>query len=245
MNRQANQKTKQPRHPLGAVTVSELAWLGCAFILAAFAALMALGGNGSPASPASLERMPATVAWPPSPAAATATTAAFRLASPLPPPTAAAAATNPQPGATTPTGGQGATMSEAATGQELPANTMVPTPPTAAIAVATPTSIPANPQALVQGAAIPLAESDPGTWQGGADGSATYQLPEGAAEGEALGQIATVGASLNLQIASVYGEDCGAAMGNPQSFILVRLRPAGQGELNVLLDRWQGANYTT
>jgi hypothetical protein len=238
VNQPANQNNHPPR-PQPKQIPPELAWLGWVLILAAFAALMVLGGNPTPPPPASLDRMPATVAGQPS-ATATMPAAAVRLATPPPPPTAVVG----QPGAaTTTTGGPRATVTSVATGRIAPTKAAPPTNAPASGAV-TPIAPSANPNKLVMGVAIPMAQSDPGSWQVSQDGSTTYQLPEGAAEGEALGQLATSGVNLSVQLAST-GEDCGVAVGSPQNFTLLRLRPTGQSELDVLLDQWQGDNYTT
>jgi hypothetical protein len=155
-------------------------------------------------------------------------------------PTATSPAAADQPTATSPT------ADNQPTANNQPAATSQPSAsPETSIAPTPPTPLAANPP-MVQGVAIALAQSDPGTWQATTSGTTTYLLPEGAEEGEALGQAHTVaGTSFSAQIATS-GDDCGIAVGSsPRDFILLRLRPAGQHETDVLLDQWQGDNYTT
>lgn len=139
-----------------------------------------------------------------------------------------------------------ATLQPPAVSQPTPDSTamyLTASPTQAASSGGAPTAISTTFPAMVAAAAFPLAQSAPGVWQGDPSGVTSYVLPEGAEEGEALGELSASGqATVKVQSG---GEDCGLAIGSATDFILLRLRPDGGGGADVLVDHWQGDNFTT
>lgn len=99
------------------------------------------------------------------------------------------------------------------------------------------------PTALVP-LAIPLADSDPGTWQV-QDGSLIYLLPEGLLEGEGLGSLPVAASLTNLSIglSSSEGEDCGLAFGTADHFTLLRLTTGGLDQTLIRSFVFQADNF--
>jgi len=94
---------------------------------------------------------------------------------------------------------------------------------------------------------IVLAQGPEGSWQVDS-GTASYQLPEGALEGDALGSVAAwpstsdVPAKVSIELTSRWGEPAGLAFGTQERFTLVRLAPAGSDQMLVRLDSWHDDN---
>lgn len=220
MNQQAESPTP-PHRRVSGILRDRLIWMGMALlvVLALTLAILPRESNPAPTAPAITGAATPTGAAPSNTAVAASS---LELATPAPLSTTGSG-TKPQVGTN-------------ATAPPTPAYTSVTTSPAS---VQTRTSTPPVASSL------PLAGSDLGTWRITQDGNTTYQLPEGASEGEALGQLTHASnAPISVQIASS-GDDCGLALGDAQRFVLLRLRSDGQSEVDVLLDEWQGDNFTT
>lgn len=190
------------------------------------------------------------------------------FASPAP---AASPTTSPRPVAT-PTGtatpkplaatviviGGGPTPTPALTDIAPPAASVTDTAP-AALATNTPpsqaagaadTPSPAAPTATSTSPTVPTAIAVAGGVEGGswlaAGGGFTYNLPDGADTGSALGPVtqlpanpASLPITVSVTMTSAYGEDCGIAIGDPQSFTLATLR-GGKSATWLQLASWGG-----
>jgi len=133
------------------------------------------------------------------------------------------------------------TTSSASSATGLP--TSPPTADPTTVSTATTTQAGSWPTALVP-LAIPLAISDPGTWQM-QDGSLIYLLPEGLLEGEGLGSLPVAASLTNLSIglSSSEGEDCGLAFGTADHFTLLRLTTGGLDQTLIRSFVFQADNF--